>query len=317
MDLVGHYRDHSMSDPYTMAVESALVKLKMRRLADQDLLLLTTCLRVELYGSYRKIEQASPEILGNPRGILPVATDVVQRIAEITAGVHSQILGESYIAEQVTQAVGYLKHESALRYVAEVAIEIGRAAQRRHAFYATANYDRIVQDLVDEDLGAGQRGQTLYIVGAGMLGRSILASPLHGRFDAIRMISRDPKSVRKKCRHIHIPSLGFCQIDDLDPSREPNSVFLVATNDVSETYRQSLEALIARIEPRAIIELSSLPTLSTEIQNSETYTNMYSARFLSFLETNNRLLNTRRNLVMEDIRSSLRAARLTDARRIA
>src|SRR5690242_2161240 len=115
MDFIGHYKDHSMFDPYRMAVHSAAVKQRMQSLAAQGLLLLTTCLRVELYGDRRAVQTQSADLIGSPKGSLFGTDEIAQRLAEIAAGTRSQILGESYIREQIGQVADLLAPSSPMR----------------------------------------------------------------------------------------------------------------------------------------------------------------------------------------------------------
>lgn len=300
-ELVGHYTDHLMSDPYSMAVQSSLAKAKAQELADQGLLLLTTCLRVELYGTRRQVEQVTPQLLGEPRAVLPTSIEVGRRLAEIAAGVHSQILGEGHIAHQVGQALQALRPGLPIRRLAELALAVGRAAQQCQSFHAATDYEQIVCTLVDGYMGQDHRGQTLYLVGAGMIGRSLLLSDLPARFSMTRVVSRDPKRLRKKLRGMPLPTLDFIRPEVVALPRERDSVFVIATSEVTDQYAASLERLIDYVEPRAIIELSSLPVLSAAYRERESYTNMYSPRFLKCVEANNRALARRIGAVREDI----------------
>jgi glutamyl-tRNA reductase len=308
MDFMGYYKDHSMSDPYRMAVHSAAVKHRTQSLADQGLLLLSTCLRVELYGDRAAVQTQSADIIGSPKGSLFGSDEIAQRLAEIAAGTRSQILGESYICRQIGQVADLLAPSSPMRRLVDIALEIGKEAQRRYSFFAAADYDRIVQDLVNEAIGVDCTGGTLYLVGAGMLGRSILLGDLPGRFRSTRIISRDPKGARKKLRGLAIPPIEVGRADNLKPTRESNSVVVIATSEVADTYRCTLEGLFRAIEPSAVIELSSLPAFACLQQCSGGYVNMYSDKFKRILAVSNEALASRLELVKNHIRQAVREA---------
>jgi Glutamyl-tRNAGlu reductase, N-terminal domain len=312
MELIGHYKDHSMFDPYRMAVHSAAVKHRMQSLAAQGLLLLTTCLRVELYGDRAAVQTQSTDLIGNPKGSLFGTDEVAQRLSEIAAGTRSQILGESYIGEQISQVVDLLPPYSPMRRLASLAIEIGKEAQTRYSFFASADYDKIVLDLINEAIGMDGIGGTLYLVGAGMLGRSILLGELPRRFRTTRIISRDPKGLRRKLRGLTIPPIEVGRADNLKPAKESNSVVVIATNEVADTYRSTLEALFWAIEPSRIIELSSLPAFASLQQRSGSYVNMYSDKFKRILAVNNEALASRLEPVKVHIREAIREARSHD-----
>jgi glutamyl-tRNA reductase len=305
MDFMGQYRDHSIADHFEMAVHAAAVRHRMQSLATQGLLLLTTCLRVELYGDRGAVLAQSDDVVGSPKGSLFGTDEIAQRLAEIAAGARSQILGESFIGEQIGQAADLLPAGSPMRRLAALAVQIGKEAQRQCAFFSTADYDRIVLDLANEAIGTDRIGGTLYLIGAGMLGRSILLGELPGRFNSTRIISRDPKGVRKKLRGLAIPPIEISRADNLRPIKEPNSVVVIATSDVADTYRSTLEALFRAIAPSTIIELSSIPAFSCLPQSSGNYVNMYSEKFNRILGASNDALASRLEQVKGHIREAV------------
>jgi glutamyl-tRNA reductase len=195
-----------------------------------------------------------------------------------------------------------------MRRLAALAIEIGKEAQRRCSFFATVDYDRIVPDLTNEAIGMNRIGGTLYLVGAGMLGRTILLGDLPGRFRPTRIISRDPMNVRKKLRGLPIPPVEVHRADNLEPAKDSNSVVVIATNELADSYRCTLEALFQAVEPGTIIELSSLPAFANLQQCSGDYVNMYSDKFKRILAVSNEALTSRLELVKSHIREAVREA---------
>jgi glutamyl-tRNA reductase len=145
-----------------------------------------------------------------------------------------------------------------------------------------------------------------------MLGRSILLGDLPRRFRSTRIISRDPKGVRKKLRGLAIPRIEVGRADNLKPAKESDSVVVIATNEVADTYRSTLEALFREIEPSTIIELSSLPVFASLQQCSGGYVNMYSDKFKRILGVSNEALASRLELMKNHIREAVRAARCHD-----
>lgn len=308
MDVIGHYVDYSMTSPYAMAVRSAEIKERSEELARRDILLVNTCLRIELYGSRREVERTSPTIMnGAPVEVVKSSDDVVCRLAQIAAGAQSQILGESYIAQQLSEAVKLLSPKSKVRQLTETALRLGDEARRHNLFRADANYDNIVIDLVDDCLGQQERGETLYLVGAGMLGRSILFSGLPRRFITTCMLTRDPKALRKKLRGVAIPGLSFLHPDRLTFRPEKRSVVVIATNGVSDSYRCKLEEMVRTVEPRKVVELSSLPAFAEAFGDWPEYTNMYSDEFLRIVDRNNESLRGKAACVRQFIAESLQS----------
>jgi hypothetical protein len=267
---------------------------------------------VELYGDQGAVQTQSADLIGSPKGSLFGTDEIAQRLAEIAAGTRSQILGESYIGEQIGQVANLLAPSSPMRRLAALAVEIGKEAQRRYSFFSTADYDRIVLDLVNEAIGVDCTGGTLYLVGAGMLGRSILLGDLPRRFRSTRIISRDPKGLRKKLRGLAVPPIEVGRVNNLKPAREPDSVVVIATNEVADTYRCTLEALFRAVEPSTIIELSSLPAFASLQQCSGGYVNMYSDKFKRILAISNEALASRLELVKSHIREAVREAHCQD-----
>jgi hypothetical protein len=142
-----------------------------------------------------------------------------------------------------------------------------------------------------------------------MLGRSILLGDLPRRFRSTRIISRDPKGLRKKLRGLAIPPIEVGRAENLEPAKESNSVVVIATNEVADTYRCTLETLFRAVEPSTIIELSSLPAFASLQQCSGGYVNMYSDKFKRILAVSNEALASRLELVKSHIQGAVREAR--------
>ncbi|MDK1389509.1 hypothetical protein QN224_29425 [Sinorhizobium sp. 8-89] len=289
-DIIGRYAEHSSRTPYEMAVRSASIKHLGPEFGRQGLFLLTTCLRVELYGLRSVVDRFSSLIFPTEQFVeICGAASITQRLAELSAGLHSQILGENYISHQIEGALSNLPANNPIHSLALLAIDVGRAARVRQHFIASLNYDAIVRKIIEDSYQANECPSDLYIVGAGMLGRELIARELGPRFPSRTLVTRNPKNLKKKLK-LSDPAIAYARIKDLENKTTPGSAVVIATTEVTDEYRAMLERWITELEPRVIIELSSIPVLTSFSGNTERYVTMYGDRFLSFVLENNQQL---------------------------
>jgi glutamyl-tRNA reductase len=307
-DLIGRYVEHSSSTPYRMAMRSASIKHLGPELGKNGLLLLTTCLRVEIYGRRTTVDQFSNSIFGEGSAAeISGASSITQRLAELSAGLHSQILGENYISHQIENAISNLPADNPIYSLAQLAIDVGRAARARQNFIASLNYDAIVRQIIEDSYQPGERPSDLYIVGAGMLGRELIARELGLTFLRRTLVTRNPKNLRKKLQ-LSDPTIGYARIDDVENKVNPASSVVIATTEVTDEYRASLENWITNLQPRTIIDLSSIPVLTSFDDSMPRYVSMYGDRFLSFVTENNEQLAPRKAGIRGQIATILSTA---------
>ncbi|MER8983483.1 hypothetical protein [Mesorhizobium sp. M0870] len=308
--LLGLYVDHQMTSPLAMAQHSAKIKPLATDLARSGVLLVTTCLRVEIYGeepALRTID-SSTIFSGFSCEHIAGAVPITQRLAEIASGAHSQILGENYVTDQLANAIERLDPNLPIFQIARLAIDIGRASRERQRFIASFNYDQIVRDIIADRFQNGELPDRLYMVGAGMLGREFIRSGVGERFRSTVVVTRNPKNLRKRLRPWTDIEVSLMRPAEIGSVREPRSIVVIATADVNDEYQAILGNALLRLEPRTIVDLSSIPVLSAEAVRKLNYVSMYDEEFLRFIEKNNKHLAPQLSVLRSDIEKTLRTA---------
>ncbi|MER9533359.1 hypothetical protein NKI89_26630 [Mesorhizobium sp. M0309] len=304
--LLGHYVDHKMTSPFAMAQHSAKVKALAKEISRKGVLLVATCLRVEIYGcptSLPNIERMAFSTLDYKK--VEGAEDITQRLAEIACGAHSQILGENYISNQLAKAVDLLDQNLPISQIGRLAIDIGHASRERQGFIASFNYDQIVRDIIADRFRNGELPDRLYMIGAGMLGRELIRSGLGERFRSTVVVTRNPKNLRRRLRPWTDIEVSLIRPAEMGAVREPRSIVVIATADVNDQYEAILREALLRLEPCAIVDLSSIPLLSGELARSFDYVTMYDEEFLRFVAKNNRRIAPKLSILRSDIGESI------------
>ncbi|MER8824519.1 hypothetical protein NKH70_33275 [Mesorhizobium sp. M0991] len=310
-EFAGFYVDHRMTSPLVMAQHSAKIKPIAKELARSGVLLITTCLRVEVYGQEHALRSVDKKIFsGFSSERVEGAAAITQRLAEIASGAHSQILGENYISSQLEDSIGLLDPNLPIFQIARLAIDIGRASRARAQFIARFNYDKIVQDIIADRFQNGELPDRLYMIGAGMLGRELIRSGMGERFRSTVIVTRNPKKLRKRLRAWTDIDVALTRPAEIGQAREPRSIVVIATTDVNDEYQAILRRAVLRLEPRTILDLSSIPALSNSGVGKLNYVTMYDAEFLRFIDQNNQNLTPKLALLCSDINATLRAAQI-------
>ncbi|RWB69701.1 hypothetical protein [Mesorhizobium sp.] len=310
-ELIGLYVDHQMTSPFIMAQHSAKIKPIANNLARSGVLLIATCLRVEVYGEEPALRNVYSTIFsGFLCERIEGASAIAQRLAEIASGAHSQILGENYIADQLAKAIERLDQHFPIVQIVRLAIDIGRASRERQGFIASFNYDSIVRNIIADRFRCGDLPDRLYMIGAGMLGRELIRSGVGERFRSTIIVTRNPKTLRKRLRAWTDIEVALMRPADIGLAREPRSVVVIATVDVNDEYQAVLQKALLRLEPRGIVDLSSIPVLSNAAIGKLNYVTMYDEEFLRFIEKNNKQLVPKIPLLLPDIEATLRTAQI-------
>lgn len=308
-EIVGHYVDHAMTSPLQMARHSAQIKPMAIDLARSGLLLLTTCLRVEVYGEEFVLKNAGYDVFsGFAHEVIEGANAVAQRLAEISSGAKSQILGEPYISDQLAKAVGLLNPDLRISRIARLALDVGCASRARQGFTAPFNYDRIVQDIIAAQFLASDIPDRLYVIGAGMLGGELIRTGVGKSFRSTIVITRNPKNLRRRLDPGSNIGVEVMRPGEIGNFPEPRSAVVIATADVNVGYQAALQGALLRLRPRIIMDLSSKPVLEKAAVARLNYVTMYDQEFLDRIAENNNYLASRIPQLQADIRTTLLAA---------
>lgn len=310
-ELHGIYIDHQMTTPFAMAELSAKIKPLATGLARSGVLLLATCVRVEAYGEGAALRNIDSTIFsGLSCERIEGRAAIARRLAEIASSAHSQILGESYVSHQLAKSIELVNPQFPISEVARFALDIGRAARERQGFIASFNYDQIVRDIIAGRFADGESPDRLYVIGAGMLGRGLIRSGVGERFRSTIVVTRNPKALRKRLRLHSDIEVKPMRPEEIGQEREPRSMVVIATADVNGEYEAILQNGLLRLDPRIIVDFSSIPVLSDAAISKLSYVNMYSGEFLQFIEHNNRQLAPKLPLLFSDIEATFRTVQV-------
>ncbi|ESX66893.1 hypothetical protein X759_27285 [Mesorhizobium sp. LSHC420B00] len=310
--LLGFYVDHQMTSPLAMAQHSAKIKPLATDFARNGVLLVTTCLRVEAYGEEPALRNIDSSTMFSdlPFEHIEGAVPITQRLAEIASGARSQIFGENYISDQLAKAIELLDPNLPIFQIARLAIDIGRASRDRQGFIAPFNYDQIVRDIIADRFQNGELPDRLYMIGAGMLGRELIRSGVGERFRSAVIVTRNPKNLRKRLRPWTDIEVSLMRPAEIGSVREPRSIVVIATADVNDEYQAILGEALLRLQPRTIVDLSSIPVLSAAAVRKLNYVSMYDEEFLGFIDKNNKHLAPQLSVLCCDIEKTLRTAQM-------
>jgi glutamyl-tRNA reductase len=235
---------------------------------------LATCQRLEVYSAetscrrFEMFEGREPELVIGDESCLA-------RLAEIAAGLRSEIIGERFIYNQVEQAFSYEDIDPSLKTFAERALSIARVARTEWQFCADFDYDDITFAILESGLwGRRSMDAALIVLGSGMLAQAIVQHPSVNAYKIVHVATRSPKSARKRfpgtvaaVRADRLPSICYPAECDV----------VVATTNLTEEHRALIARFLQVQTPRVVVDLSS-----TTIRLSATpdnYVSMYDEHF--------------------------------------
>jgi glutamyl-tRNA reductase len=99
--------------------------------------------------------------------------------------------------------------------------------------------------------------------------------------------------------------------EEIGGVRELRSCAVIATADLSEDYKAALKGALLRLEPRIIVDLSSIPVLSKCAVPKLNYVTMYDQAFLRLIDLNNQHLVSKLPLLLSDIERTLPTAEVS------
>ena len=246
---------------------------------EDNSVVLSTCHRIEEYSdittAYHRENFGS---LASNIKFLTGSEGVLERLSRIVSGADSWILGEQYIAQQVLNAFRKTSNNSPLSWLGNKAVEIGLKAKADSGLIANIDYPDIALNVVDKILQGKVR--SILVVGGGMLGRSVAEKAQSNGWNDVYIVSRNPKKMRK---------MGYqnaLKLSQVAPITGEGLAVIIATMDVTPTYRTEIETFLERKKCGAIIDLSAAPQLS----RSKNYVHMYDQIFTDEVLSANRII---------------------------
>ena len=224
-------------EQFAFSRDETVALLESQRRAGRSALLLSTCNRCELYWSGEGDGEEWFRDLAQSRGVSPPGSltrhdgiEAIRHLFTVTAGLDSQILGETEILGQVrraydaARAAGTTTRE--MDSILSAALSAGRRVRRetllgRHpASVSSAAVDLIVERW--GDIGA----KLTLVLGAGEAAEGVLRALQERGASNVRLLSRHPERARALAQAWDADLGGW---DELQPQLERADVLLVAT----------------------------------------------------------------------------------------
>lgn len=239
---------------------------------------LITCQRTELYTDGISAGHGFFGSLASSTVSLNSDHDVLNRLANVCSGVESWFLGEKFISEQVNRAFSKVPSSSLLRNLADSALRISSEVRADTSFYSEHDYPEVAFELIQDTVGS-RKNTPVFILGAGMLGRSVAKSAQELGYEDVTIISRDAKRERQRSR-LDCNVLKFMHVDD--HLNERPFVFISATTDVSQSYRTDIHDFLKSKNCLCVIDLCAVPLIEN-LPNTPVL-HMYGDKFSSIVQ---------------------------------
>ncbi|RUU12145.1 hypothetical protein EOD23_08320 [Mesorhizobium sp. USDA-HM6] len=308
-EFLGHYVDHQMASPFAMAQHSAKIKPIAIDLARRGVLLVASCLRVEIYGQEHALRNIDSTIIfsGFSPERIEGAPAIIKRLAEIASGARSQVLGDNYVSDQLAKAVKFLDPSLPIFQIVRLAIDIGRASRERQRFISSLNYYQVARDIIIDRFQNGELPDRLYVLGRAMSVCELIRTGVGERFRSTTIVTRNPKSLRKRLRAWPDIDVALTRPAEIGHAREPRSVVVITLADVNDKYQAMLQRALLRLEPRAIIDMMPTLALSKEEFVNTSYFTVYDEEFIAAYEESNKKISRKLPLLLSDIEMTLSA----------
>lgn len=283
MSLMACFIDHSMVQAERLAQLAHEKKPWQTKCADAGLLLIVTCLRLEIYGDANVIPRYADQLFGSEFSTIDDQVEIAERIAGIAAGLYSHVLGEAYIFEQVQTAVHRVPLHHEIRMVADRALDVAKVVRRNNGFVSKLSYDDIAFKLLLDQKEFEVGRCSLFVIGGGMLGQSILKHAATEAFSHIYGVSRNPKTLRRRLKHLGEEMPMVLRAEDCRDI-EGNYCCILATTDVDAVYASEIANVVSASRCVKAVDLSSIPVL---LDRKANYIDLYSPSFLACVSENN------------------------------
>jgi len=246
---------------------------------------LHTCQRIEAYRcNVRGESSPAHDVLGIGAEVAigdPLLAS--RRLAEIAAGVRSELLGEGFVLRQVERAADLLPTDHPIRPVARDAVAVARWVRARHGLVAPVSYPELALRLLKRHQDGGpERG--LLIVGGGMLAQAVADRAENIGYPQVLLVTRSPK----KLRGLRLPANSQpCTVGQADLALGAGTWdVVIATTNTGGPYRSKIQGLVTDARCRFVVDLSAVPVLRWPYP-PDCYVNLYDPRFAFLVADHN------------------------------
>ncbi|WP_280113426.1 hypothetical protein [Methylobacterium nodulans] len=311
IEFRGRCVDHQMNAPSAIARHSDKIKPMADNLAAIGVFTLPTCSRVEFYSEENALVNIPSEVFaGFDFRPIEGAAAIMQRIAEIASGVRSRILGERNIIQQLEGAYKRLDPNLPIARIARQGIDFGLTARKIYQFNAPPIYDQFVRYIMADRCQNGELPDHLYLLGSSNLSYDLIESGVEEHFRSTTIVTRDPKSARKRLHRETDKKVEVIHQKEFGHAREPQSLVVIATSNLTDQDKADLQNALLRLEPRTVVDLTANPVMAAALAGKLNYVNMYGEEFRRLIDQNNEQLAPKVPLVRSDIEAALRTAQL-------
>jgi hypothetical protein len=261
---------------------------------------LYTCQRAEIY----KVD-GSPLLdefgqVANQINIAKGRTEVLERMLAIASGLNSWFLGEKYIASQLARSFKATTSNPELLQLAQLAYRYGKSIRESSGLVAKADYPDVALELLSQRTKL-TNDCSIVIFGGGMLGASTADTFAKGEFDDIKLITRNPKKLRKKGTSRH-QSLKLVNLNNELKGKKFAAV--LATLNITPQYASEINKFLDTPDCVGIAELSALP-LKRTFERDTPYFHMYGKEFAERIAAYNEMISSRIPEVQKAIKQTV------------
>lgn len=291
--MICYYIDHETYDGDAKTLARLSVEYKRANfIHHQKGISLLTCHRAEFY--LPKESEVFTKDVPHKFCAIRDTGKAYTRLFEIALGLHSQIIGESSIFQQVSQSVNAYLYHSPDPILLEI-LRKAREIRETFDFYAP-NHGQLIYDVFNKS----GNSQTLFLVGAGMLNYKILSSLKSvTTYSSVILITRDIKRAKEK--YAHFDGIKLKSMSDID-TEKINGKFdvILATNEINEEYAKNIVQLCRIKQCTNIADLSSIPIEGlSDFEIDKNYYSLFTENTKNLIETNNRVMIRKKNLVLD------------------
>lgn len=239
----------------------------------QEAVLVSTCLRTEVYAVIDRFHGAVEEITATLAAITNVPEDEISPVLDIhfdrgvsnhlfsvAAGLKSVVPGEFEVLGQLRRSLERAEEEHAvgaeLSALFQRAISAGRKVRSETAIArGTTSFAQATVDLIRQELGESTRGGTAIVYGAGQLGQGVVKGLRDERLglSSILVANRTLENAQSMIEELGDPRLEALSLEDAS-HRLSNVSIVVTAIEVPQSIL-GLDEFVNRQSPVLIVDL--------------------------------------------------------------
>lgn len=268
-----------------------------------DTVCLTTCHRLEFYSNKPFKLSRPPKELAEDWNSIEGLENVLKRLAAISCGANSKILGENFIGFQSMRPFLKTPVTNLPFKLIDKAFEISQRVKALHNFETKFSYDTAAYQLLRST--NQNKPENLIIIGGGLLGQHISRHSNAKDYSKVTIITKQVK----KCKAdiLHGENKDLIEVVNIDNFIPPKSFdVIIATNINDDSYKNILIKLVNNRESGATVDFCAVPLFESSNQSKLRYSTMYDKEFMELVKSANNSLIDIRPKVLENIDSMIK-----------